>query len=171
MRKKNKKYISSNKIPRNSLPIYHTTRNNFNNTRVNKITIARERVEMDLFKRGIKGHGRIKIKKIMAASAKNINLLRSDSEKVENVLEVCAVWKEWNGGNNADVPTKNFYIMYGWFDENPNWIEEMEADYMANNSVQYQNESETEQTTATQAPRKLNTIGMLISVMKNDCVK
>ena len=98
----------------------------------------------------------------MAVSAKHINLLQSDGESVETFLEVCAVWKEWNGMNNADVPSKMFYIMYGWFDENPNWIKEMETQYMAINNLQYK----TEQTT-----RRLNTIGMLISIMKNDCVK
>ena len=156
------KKISRNMIPRNSLVIYHTPRDKFDSTRVKKTTIEKEIVEMDLFKRSVKGHARIQIKRIMAVSAKHINLLRSDGESVETFLEVCAVWKEWNGMNNTDIPNKMFYIMYGWFDENPNWIKEMETQYMAINGLQYK----TEQTT-----RRLNTIGMLISIMKNDCVK
>ena len=100
-------------IPRNSLKMYHTPRNKLDNTRVDKTTIEREIAEMNLFKRGVKGHARIQIKKIMAKAAKDINLLRSDGEKVQTFLELCTAWKEWNGINNDDVPTKMLYVMYG----------------------------------------------------------
>ena len=126
---------------------------------------------MDLFKRGVKGHARIQIKKIMAASAKDINLLRSDGEKVETFLELCTVWKEWNGMNNIDVPTKMFYVMYGWFDENPNWNKHMEEEYMTVNGLKYENKILTQLTTQKTLNRKLDTISMLISILKNDCVK
>lgn len=61
--------------------------------------------------------------------------------------------------------------MYGWFDKNPNWITEMEADYITINSLQYKNKSGTEPTTEEKLHQKLNTIGMLILVMKKYCIK
>ena len=83
----------------------------------------------------------------MAKAAKDINLLRLDGEKVQTFLELCTAWKEWNGINNDDVPTQMFYVMYGWFDKNPNWIKNMEEKYMVANKLQYSNNILTQQTT------------------------
>ena len=107
----------------------------------------------------------------MAKAEKDINLLRSDGEKVQTFLELCTAWKEWNRINNDDVPTKMFYVMYGWFDENPNWIKNMEEEYMVANNLQYSSNILTQQTTENKTSKKLDTISMLISIVKNDCVK
>ena len=43
---------------------------------------------------------------------------------------------------NADVP--NFFnIMYGWFDENQNWSQRLELDYMLINDIKYENKDMT----------------------------
>ena len=56
--------------------------------------------------------------------------------------------------------------MYGWFDKNPNWMKQIEADYMTKTNVHYKYENKGQQKT-----QKLDTISMLISIVKNDCVK
>lgn len=124
--------------------MYLLQRDKLDKTKIKKITVEREILEMNLFKRGVKGHVRKQIKKIMVASAKHINMLWSDSESVETFLEICDVWNEWNEMNNDDVPSKMFYIIYGWSDKNPNWIKDMEDSLMNINCLQYKNESETE---------------------------
>ena len=55
------------------------------------MTVERDILEMNLFKRGVKGHARIQIKRIMVTTAKHIKLLRSDGESVETFLEICEV--------------------------------------------------------------------------------
>ena len=59
---------------------------------------------MDQFKRNVKGHARIHVKKYMVSAAKYINLIRSDGEQVETFFEIYVVWKEWHKINNLDVP-------------------------------------------------------------------
>ena len=153
-------------IKGNSLKIYYTASTIIDNAKVTKTTIEQDNVEMDLFKRNVKGHARIQIKKIMVNSAKHIKLLRSDGELVETFVEICLVWKNWNRIYDVNVPQKMFYIMYGWFDEHPNWSNQLELDYMILNNIQYEKKHLT-----TNKPRTLDTICMLMTIVKNDCVK
>ena len=37
----------------------------------------------------------------------------------------------------ADIPTKIFYVMYGWFDEHPDWSKVLEEKYMKTNYLMY----------------------------------
>lgn len=121
---------------------------------------------MDLFKRNVKGHARIQIKKIMVKSAKHIKLFQSDGELVKTFIEFCVVWKNWNRIYDVDVPQKMFYIMYDCFDEHPNWSQQLELDYMTLKTIQYKNKYLT-----TKRPRTLDTICMLMAIVKSDCVK
>ena len=61
VKNKNLEIISRDMILQNSLKIYHTSRNKLDNTMVDKTTIKREILEMNLFKRGVKGHAIIQI--------------------------------------------------------------------------------------------------------------
>ena len=100
------------------------------------------------------------------SSAKFINLLRADGELVETFADIGEIWKEWIKIYNADVPKKMFYIMYGWFDENQNWSQRLELDYMLINDIKYENKDMT-----TKKNRKLDTICMLVSIVRNDLIK
>ena len=102
----------------------------------------------------------------MVNSAKFINLLRADGELVETFVDIGEIWKEWIKIYNADVPKKMFYIMYGWFDENQNWSQRLELDYMLLNNIKYENNDMT-----TKKHRKLDTICMLVSIVRNDLIK
>ena len=37
----------------------------------------------------------------------------------------------------ADIPTKMFYIIYGWFDKNPNWSKVLEEKCMKTHHLIY----------------------------------
>ena len=116
----NMKTISRDMIQQNSLKIYHTVSNIIDNKKVTKRIIKQDNVEMDLFKRNVKDHARIQIKKVMVNSEKHIKLLRSDGKLVKTFVEICVVWKNRNRIYNVDVLQKMVFIMYGWFDKHPN---------------------------------------------------
>ena len=105
----------------------------------------------------------------MDAFTKYINQHTSDGEKVEIFLELCTVWEEWNRMNNADVPTKMFYIMYGWLNCNPNWIKNEGRIYGGQQNL-IRKRKLTQPKTKHQTTRMLDTVCILISIEKNNCV-
>ena len=155
-------------IPRNSLQLYHTTTSK--DELPNRKHVENELEEMKRFKRDVKGYARIEIKQIMVRTAAYINMTRpEDGGIVQTYNEIGNVWKEWNGISMIDIPPKMFYLMYGWFDENPNWSRVLEKKYMKTHALIY-NSKRLEQKSPNHKVRS-NAICMLIQIVKNDHVK
>ena len=56
--------------------------------------------------------------------------------------------------------------MYGWFDENQNWIQHLELDYMVLHNIKYTNKGMN-----TKKQWKLDTICMLVLIVRKDLIK
>ena len=161
--------IKRDLIPRNSLQLYHTEASKSESQSINVNAVEKELQEMKIFKRDVSGHAQLEIKKLMVQAAAHVQIKRVDGELVQTFAEIGNVWKYWNKMNIYDIPAKMFYVMYGWFDENPQWNKEMENAYMLKHGMKYEKADPVQRHRGHK--EKLNTICMLNTVIKNDHVK
>lgn len=105
----------------------------------------------------------------MVNAAAYVNMRRFDGDVVQTYSEIGRVWKDWNAMNVADLPCRIFYVIYGWFDQHPQWSKEMENKYTELNKIQYEKEDLTIKLKNNK--HNLDTISMLFTIVKNDHVK
>lgn len=115
------KVIKRDLIPQTLLQLYHTEASKNESPLINGSDVEKDLKEMKILKLDVSGHGQIEIKNIMVSAAAHVNKRRCDGELVQTFKEIGNVWKYWNRINIYNLPSEMFYVLYGWFDKNPDW--------------------------------------------------